>query len=366
MAQTSSHSPSPPFSFPLSQFTCFYCLQKLNSNNSTPLGSLGSKFQSSHLSHLNSIRVHRKCHRNIQRHIPWYSGIETSTRLCFEKLGWALFRQNASELLSMANQKLKTILRRKGVEITGYATQYRLDSRPISVNRTDSSRVPIPSYQPLCELMRSMAVDRLSSIGVPQSELSRLIVADLSLLSVKLGARPQLIHRDGLRPNNFGCILYLSDGWSTDFPTLEYKPTSAVENGFERYSQSRLDKAYFNPLTLSRYRVEPGDFAVFREDITHRGPGNPDSSSVRYALFAKLAPEIDLEPQQQFAVHYWDYVLGEGRIASLRIKKRLRGTDPQFSEEALAVQKRIKLDQQQSEQCIDKRPVGRPRKNVYG
>ena len=264
----------------------------------------------------------------------------------------------------MANQKLKSILRRKGVEITGYATQYRLDSRPIAQNRIDSPRVPIPAYQPLCELMRSMAVERLSSVGVPQSELTRLIVADLSLLSVKPGAHPQLIHRDGLSPNNFGCILYLSDGWSTDFPTLEYKPTSGVEDGFERYSQSRLDKAYFNPLTLARYRVELGDFAVFREDITHRGPGNPDSSSVRYALFAKLAPEIKLEPQQQFAVHYWDYVLGEGRIASQRIKKRLRGTDPQLSEEALAVQKRIKLDQRQSEEHIERRLRGRPKKNV--
>jgi hypothetical protein len=133
----------------------------------------------------------------------------------------------------------------------------------------------------------------------------------------------------------------------------------------KRYS-SLGQRVFQSYNTLARYRVGPGDFTVFLEDITHRGPGNPDSSSVRYALFAKLAPEIELEPQQQFSVHYWDYVLGEGRIASQRIKKRLRETDPQFSEEALAVQKRINLVQRQSEDRVDKRPVGRPRKNVQG
>lgn len=302
------------------------------------------------------VPVHRKCREYIRRKIKWRRKLLQTDRKrrCMAELAWYIDRYASAHAFNEREQLLKLALKvsqqvlkasdkgeldAMGVEhsvISGYADQFRLDSTKISASA--DKRLPNPRFQKLSDRMRAHAIELLKACGIELDD--DVVVADMSLLQVHPESSPQLLHRDGLKSDNVGCILYLSDGWSTEFPILEYESMSErarLSDAQQKYAYRR-GGVYYNPLHIVRYHVKQGDLSVFREDIVHRGPGN-QSKTPRLALFIKLAKTVEDDPQQQFATHYWNYVLGDNNVRTINIAESLRDTDPHFTSEILDEEK---------------------------
>jgi len=140
------------------------------------------------------------------------------------------------------------------------------------------------SRKAMNELKKALGAERLEAMGKMQ-------VYDFSFLASRPGAPVQAIHRDGQRKGYYGAILYMSEGFSTEVCSLRL--TDDLES-----SQPNVWLEDY----LTKFRVSPGDFCLFEETVTHRGPGNQGSEN-RYCFFIKLGPagqSLELSPDQEF------------------------------------------------------------------